>query len=92
MTFVDMPFSYGNALVNTGHNSDLPIEDRLKLVRRSIEDIKRVIADWRAVESNPESTVIQREEAKHRMGYRERDFGGQWENVSVLLDYFEEKK
>jgi hypothetical protein len=87
---VNMPPSYGHTLVRT---KDEPAEERYQvdLVRRSIKDIERALDLWRDTEANPRATEAQRQEARERVVYRERDFGGQWANVKSILSRFKEK-
>lgn len=79
-----MPFSYCHALVRLKDN---PAEDRfqVQLVLQSVKDIEAALEMWRKVETNPASTIAEREEAKQRIAYRQRDFGGQWANVKSII-------
>ena len=82
--FVDMPHSYKSALVRLKDN---PAEERhqIELVSRAIQEIENAIEGWRAIEASAASTETDRREARERIVYRVRDFGGQRCNVKSLL-------
>ena len=84
MFFVDMPNDYRHAIVRV---DDKPARDnhQIELVSRAIQEIENAIEGWRAIEASAASTETDRREARERIVYRVRDFGGQWCNVKSLL-------
>lgn len=81
---VNMPPDYAHTLVRL---KDDPAEEQYQadLVRMSIKDIERALDKFREIEANPRSSEADRQFARERIAYRQRDFGGQWSNVKAIL-------
>ena len=90
MFFVDMPNDYRHAIVRV---DDKPARDNhhIELVSRAIAEIESAIEGWRAIEASAASTETDRREARERIAYREREFGGQWANCKALIERLKEK-